>query len=426
MIAFPTLSLARRSPAPPFAPQMPPAEAWRVRQIRTALAAVDIPSRPGLHVRGPRVTVYRFQVPVAKMERAVRRAAALEVALDCEGVSLRQQGRWLVVEVPRYDARPVLLEAAGPVLGVAATGQPVTLQLGGSTPHAVVGAQTGGGKTELLRSWALLESRRPQTRLVLLDMEGSSWAPFQGTGHVIAADPREVDAALCWAVDRLGAAPDGWRVVVMVDEAQMLSPFAQGLLRDIAERGRKHAVHLVVATQYIRQDVLDRRLTSNAPIRIAGRVHDATASKQVLGVPGAERLLGRGDMLLVVGGAPPVRFQACLPGGEVWGRIGRVESLELNTLELSTADSPMVDVHPGHVREDDTEAIAWALENGEGGEPASATAIQRCLRVGMDRARRIRDAAAAAAALPPYPPTGQGERPARPLIRFPAGRAVGQ
>lgn len=395
MIAFPTLDLFRRPVTMPrlTAPQMPPAEAWRVRQIRTALAAVDIPSRPGLHVRGPRVTVYRFQVPVAKMERAVRRSSALEVALDCEGIALRQQGRWLVVEVPRHDARPILLESAGPILGLSNTGDPIIVGLTASTPHAVVGAQTGGGKTELLRSWALLESRRPSTRLVLLDMEGSSWAPFQGTGHVIAADPREVDAALCWAVDRLGAAPDGWRVVVMVDEAQMLSPFAQGLLRDIAERGRKHAVHLVVATQYIRQDVLDRRLTSNAPIRIAGRVHDATASKQVLGIAGAERLLGKGDMLLVVGGSPPVRFQACLPEGDVWRHIDQVPPLDLE-------EAPAA-VHPGHVREDDAEAIAWALENGEGGGPASARQIREAFGMGMDRARRVRDAARTA----PYPLT---------------------
>lgn len=398
MIAFPTLGLGRRAPGPPrtAGPQMPPAEVERIRRIRTALAAVNILSRPGVHVRGPRVTVYRLLVPAAQMERAVRRSAAIEAALDCEGVALRQQGRWLVVEVPRPDSRPVLLSAAGPVLGVAATGQPVTVQLGGSTPHAVVGAQTGGGKTELLRSWALLESRRPRTRLVLLDMEGSSWAPFQGTGHVIAVDPREVDAALCWAVDRLGAASDGWRVVVMVDEAQMLSPFAQGLLRDIAERGRKHLVHLVVATQYIRQDVLDRRLTSNAPIRIAGRVHDATASKQVLGIAGAERLLGRGDMLMVVGGAPPVRFQACLPEGDVWRHIGQVPPLD-----LEAAPAPAATVHPGHVREDDAEAIAWALENGGDGGPASARQIREAFGMGMDRARRVRDAART----PPYPLT---------------------
>lgn len=423
MIAFPSLRLSQAPQARPPAPTMPPFEADRVRRIRTALAAVNVLSRAGRHVQGPRVTVYRFLVPAAQMERAVRRTAAIEAALDCDGVALRQQGRWLVVEVPRPDPRAVLLEAAGPVLGIDAGGGRVTVQLGGSTPHAVIGAQSGGGKTELLRTWALLESRQPQTRLVLLDMEGSSWAPFAGSGHLVATDAREVEAALSWAVDRLSAPGDGWRVVVMVDEAQMLSPMAQGLMREVAERGRKHAVHLVVATQYIRQDVLDRRLTSNAPIRIAGRLHDATASKQVLGIAGAERLLGRGDMLLVVGGAPPVRFQACLPGGEVWGRIGRVEPLELGEGRQEWAP-PVAAVHPGHVREDDTEAIAWALENGEGGEPASATAIQRCLRVGMDRARRIRDAAAAA--LPPYRPTGQGERPARPLIRFPAGRAVGQ
>ena len=178
MIAFPGLRFGQALQARQPAPSMPPLEADRVRRIRTALAAVDVPSLAGAHVQGPRVTVYRFRVPAAKMERAVRRTAAIEAALDCDGVALRQQGRWLVVEVPRPDPRAVLLEAAGPVLGIDAGGGRVTVQLGGSTPHAVIGAQTGGGKTELLRTWALLESRQPQTRLVLLDMEGSSWAPL--------------------------------------------------------------------------------------------------------------------------------------------------------------------------------------------------------------------------------------------------------
>lgn len=391
MISFPSLFVGRGQAAPAaipvrnLYPAMPPHEAARIARIRTALAAAGIPSRPGVHVQGPRVTVYRLLVPTSQMDRAVRRVAALEAALDAPGISLRQHGRWLVVEVPRLDPRPVHLAMAGPVLGVSATGEPVRVSLGGSTPHAVIGAQTGAGKTELLRTLGILESRQPMTRLVLLDMEGTSWAPFQGTGHTIAADPREVDAALCWVVDRLGAEPDGWRVVVMVDEAQMLSPFAQGLLREIAERGRKHGVHLVVATQHPRNDVLDRRLTTNAPIRIAGRVHDAAASRLVLGLPGAERLLGRGDMLMVVGGAQPVRFQACLPGEADWGRIGRVDELELGNLELSTADNSVVD-----------DMLAWAAETG-----ASARAIRMRYGIGQDKARRVRDEAAGMTDRPP-------------------------
>jgi S-DNA-T family DNA segregation ATPase FtsK/SpoIIIE len=423
MIALPSLRFPRPPVlvVPPPAPTMPPCEAMRVGRIRTALAAVGIQSRPGTHVQGPRVTVYRFLVPTSQMERAVRRTAALEAALDTPGISIRQHGSWLIVEVPRQDPRAIPLTKAGPVLGVSATGEPVRVSLSGSTPHAVIGAQTGAGKTELLRTLAILESRQPQTRLVLLDMEGTSWEPFQGTGHLVASDPREVDAALCWAVDRLGAEPDGWRVVVMVDEAQMLSPFAQGLLREIAERGRKHAVHLVVATQYIRQDVLDRRLTSNAPIRIAGRVNDATASKQVLGMAGAERLLGRGDMLMVVGGAQPVRFQACLPGEADWQRIGRVDELELGS---SLARPAAAAVHPGHALQLDWEAmIQWAIDNATEDDVASGAAIRRAFGCGSSQASKARDLARerAGEGSPPHPLT-----PATILRPDFAARAVGQ
>lgn len=393
---------------------IPPAEAQRILRIRAAFQASGIPTRPGHHVAGPQVTVYRLAVPPPAMGTALRKTTAIEAAIDTPGVALSQLGAWLEVHVPRTDRQVVRLSALGPALGVTPAGAPIAPSLDNATPHAVVGAQSGGGKTELLRTWAILESRQPNTRLVLIDCEGRSWQPFIGTGHTVAVDGAAADAALTWAAGRLDQAPDGQRVVVMIDEAQMLSSRAQGLVREIAERGRKHAVHLVLATQYIRQDVLDRRITSNAPLRLAGRVQDATASKLILGHPGAERLLGKGDMLVAVGGQPPERMQAALPTDADWRRIHSVEQVEMPVVAAAQ--------HPGHAPRLELEPmIEWALENGPDEEDvASATAIRRWFGVGTPTAMKVRDLAREQTRTP----TPLHRERVRPALRV-LSRAVG-
>lgn len=83
------------------------------------------------------------------------------------------------------------------------------------------------------------------------------------------------------------------------------------MVRDIAKRGRKRRVHLILATQYVRADILDRTLTGQCGWRIAGRLQDHTASKLAIGASGAELLCGPGDTLIAHGGKV-TRVQAAL------------------------------------------------------------------------------------------------------------------
>lgn len=361
-----------------------------IDRVRRCLAAHQIPSRPAYAATGPRLQVWALELPAAAMARALRLQTAMSAALDREGVALRQRGRLLLVEVPRARGQTVDLEAIGPALGVTATGQRVGISLDRTRPHAIVAGMTGSGKSELLRTLALIESRRADTDLVLIDLKGGAFDELAERGHHVATDGPGALAALRWATSRIGADPDGRRCVVIVDEAVLVGEAGRRELLDIAERGRGFRVHLVLATQYVSAEVLSRRITTSADWRICGRVFDVTASRLVLNQAGAERLTGQGDMLISKGGAPAARFQAALAGPGAWQHARTVEPLELE---------PGTDKDSLSVAGEGGDMVAWAAETG-----ASARAIRLRFGIGQDKARAIRDRAAGM--------TDQSEKPA--------------
>lgn len=365
-------------------------------RILRCLAAHGIPSRPADAAAGPRLDVWRVVVPAAAMERALRLQTAMEAALDVEGVALRQRGRCLHVEVPRRGGCLVRLEDIGPALGVTATGRRVGIHLDAIRPHAIVAGMTGSGKSELLRTLALIESRRADTDLVLIDLKGGAFDELAERGHHVATDGPAALAALRWAAARIGRPADGRRVAIIVDEAAHLSAHACAAAQDIAERGRAAGLRLVLATQYVRGDVLGRRITTAAGWRICGRVFDVPASRLVLGQAGAERLTGGGDFLLSESGAPAVRFQAALAGPGAWQHARAVEPLGIE----AGAPTGL------------PERVAWAAERIAERGRVSAAEIREQFKVGTDAARRIRDEAVA------YLPTQEA-----PLLAFPVGRA---
>lgn len=354
-------------------------EAARVHAIRQALLAAGVPTMGGTHYQGPQAAVYHLAPAPADMGRALRQREAVEAAIDTPGVRLAQDGRWLAVEVPRRSREAVRFSVARPALGLSLRGQPITPRLDQAAPHGLVVAATGGGKTVALRTLAVLESLQAGTRLVLIDLEVESWQGFGEAGHLVASDEASVAAALAWCRGRLEGARDGERVVLMIDEAQMMPPASMAIVREIAERGRKHGVHLVLATQHPRYDVLDRRATANLGLRIVGRVQDAKAAALV-GMPGAELLMGAGDVLVGIPGRDPIRIQVAMadsPGA----LAGRVDPLILGDL----AEEPRPERQAP--ASDDAAMVAWAQAEG-----ASARAIRLQFGIGQDRARRIRDA----------------------------------
>ena len=364
--------------------------------IAAALLQVGIRAKPVAEHRGPGLTLYRLALAPADMAKALRSQPAIAAALDTQGVTVSQRGATFEVCRPLANAPTVRLAAIAPCLGVEASGQPVTVTLDRSRPHAIVGGQTGSGKSELLRTLALLESRQADTRLVLIDLKASGmWSPLALLGHSVATDAPTARALLTWAAGRIGAGEPG-RVVVIIDEAARLDAASRALALEIAERGRADDLHLVAATQYIRADVLDRRLTTSADWRIAGRVFDGQASRLILGQNGAEHLTGRGDMLISAGGAPARRFRAALADDGAWTRAGGASPL--------TLPSTPAERDPGGM-------VAWAADRIAERGRVSAAEIAAEFRIGTTAARRIRDDAAA------YLPTGGA-----PILAFPGSR----
>jgi DNA segregation ATPase FtsK/SpoIIIE-like protein len=226
-----------------------------------------------------------------------------------------------------------------------------------------------------------------------VDSDADTWADFATCDGLEWAVAEDVDAAAA-TVAAVQSAMDARKVgagdaplALIIDEVQMLDPATMAMVRDIAKRGRKRRVHLILATQYVRADILDRTLTGQCGWRIAGRLQDHTASKLAIGVSGAELLCGAGDMLIAHGGKV-TRVQAALGTGADFARLPQ------GAEDARPAPKPGDTPTAKHVRKDDAPRIAWAIEQAaSGGAVPSATAIRNTLNIGTDAARRARDAA---------------------------------
>lgn len=344
---------------------------------------------------GPGAVVLRLVPVPGHVGPALRAAGEVRAALGSELVRVYAQGGAVAVELPRW-ARPTVPLAALPAprgltlpLGLdSRTGAPVAVDLA-AAPHALVAGQTGSGKSTALRVLAY-QLAREGARLALADSDADTWGPFAGAAALawpIAETPADCRALVLAVADQLGKRdPAAAPLVLLVDEVQTLDQAGRRGLAEVLARGRKHGIRATLATQYVRADVLDRRLTDQCGWRIGGRVQDATASRLVLGSSGAEALTGAGDMLIAYGGTMR-RVLVALP-----------TPAELEALEWAAAAPAGFfatgEAFGGPGSEDETQGLdptifAWALDQG----PAvSARAIRRRWRIGQTRARAYRDA----------------------------------
>lgn len=306
-------------------------------RIEAVLASHKVSGR----VWGATVTprFIRFQVTTAIGTR-VNKVSDLseEIALSLGVRSARvyrQQGA-IHVEVPRDRPDPVRLlpvcqrigetPPVTAVLGLDEEGTPLLLRLPSpDVVHVLVAGTTGSGKTALARalllSLALYNS--PETvRLVLVDPKGRGFGPLSALPHVIgrvAASAEEGVRALAWLVkemerrDRDGVSSPV--IVAGVDElADLLITGGKAVemaLVRLAQRGREAGIHLVACTQKPSAELVSGLLKANFPVRLVGAVASPEDAKVATGIAGtgAEKLLGRGDFLLVAKG-DVVRFQA--------------------------------------------------------------------------------------------------------------------
>jgi S-DNA-T family DNA segregation ATPase FtsK/SpoIIIE len=327
-------------------------------RIESVLSAHKVPARVWQATVTPRFV--RFDVTTAlgtRLSKVSSLAEELAFALGARATRVYREGGVLHVEVPRETARTVALLplcgrlAAVPpycaVLGVDEGGAPLLLRLDSpDVAHVLVAGTTGSGKTALVRTVLLslaMHNHPGHLQCVLIDPKGRGLAPLAGLPHLWQpAGPGPVqEVAQAVAVlealvaemarrDAVGRALP--RLVVAVDElADLLQtggkPVADALTR-LTQRGREAGIHVLAATQRPSAALVGGLMKANFPIRLVGSVVSAEDARVAAGLPGteAERLLGRGDFLLVTRGQM-IRFQAAYAGeAELAGIVVRLRA----------------------------------------------------------------------------------------------------
>lgn len=346
------------------------------------------------------------------------------------------------IEVPNKDTAPVLLREVLETKEFAAAKSPLTFAIGKDIagkvvladlekmPHMLIAGQTGSGKSVCINGIILsmvYKSSPRDVRMILIDPKVVELSIFGSIPHLfcpVVTDPKKAAGALQWAVremeqrySRMGKInardiyrynalqqneDDRWpRLVIIIDELADLMMVASKDVEEsicrIAQLGRACGIHLVVATQRPSVDVITGLIKANIPSRIAFAVSNATDSRVILDAGGAEKLLGRGDMLFHANGASkPTRAQGSFVSDEEVEAVMQFfnensaaePSYDENVMSEFSTDSI---VHgQGNGKQDDEllpDAVRIVIENGN----ASISMIQRRLRVGYARAARLID-----------------------------------
>ncbi len=306
-------------------------------QIEMVLQTHRVPGK----VTGGTVTPrwIRYEVTPAlgsKVAAIVKLSEEFALRLGAGAVRVSREGPTVHVEVPRADARPVRLlpllaqlpelPRQSALLGLDDGGTPLLLRLPSpEVAHVLVAGTTGSGKTALAQSMALslaMNNRLGEVQLVMIDPKGGGFGPLANLPHMLRPVVREVHQAVFLLGDlvdemvrrdREGISEP--RVVVFIDEVADL--MEQGgnamgrLLTRLTQRGRSAGIHLVACTQKPLAASIGSLTKSNFPVRLVGSVSSPDDAKVAAGISGtgAEKLMGRGDFLLVAKGRVR-RFQA--------------------------------------------------------------------------------------------------------------------
>ena len=416
------------------------------RRLTRALSELGVEAHVVRAVVGPRVTRYELRlgsgVKVGKV-RNLQQDIAYALAATEVRILAPIPGKSAVgVEVPNTKPAKVTLgdvfseypdanDWALPVgLGKDISGRAVFFDLA-EMPHLLVAGTTGSGKSVMLNGLLtslLLTTDPRQVKMVLIDPKRVELSQFVRVPHLITpvvTDVKKAANALSWAVlemerryevlEKAGMRSlDGYNdrgaeqmpyVVVVIDELADLMMTAAAKVENavirLAQKARAVGIHLVVATQRPSVDVITGMIKANVPSRIAFAVSSQIDSRVILDAPGAESLLGMGDMLFKpVSALRPSRVQgafisepevervvsACASGAEA----RYVEEVTEAKQEKEETEEPEDELLP--------EAASFVVAT----QQASVSAVQRRFRVGYSRAGRIIDALERKGVVGPY------------------------
>ena len=419
---------------------------------------------------GPAVTQYSMRIALGtKVSKITSLTNDLALALAAPTGQVRIEapipGRDLVgLEIPNrglefVTLKKMLLSDAfvkaksklAVALGLDVSGNPLVGDIA-KMPHVLIAGTTGSGKSVLLNAWIcslLFRTTPAEVRLILIDPKRVEMIGYNGIPHLLTPVIVETDkilSSLRWAMQEMERrykqfAEVGVRnldsfnelsgfqalpyIVIFIDELADLMAYAPVEVEDticrIAQMARATGIHLVLATQRPSVDVVTGLIKANVPARIAFSVSSMMDSRVVIDTPGAERLLGRGDMLYVPPDqAKPMRIQGTFVSEKEVQKV--VEFFKSKAMpvqyteEVTSQPSSAMKKGSGNTGGDGHDALFEdALRLVCQYDKASASLLQRRLSVGYARAARILDQLELAGVIG----AGEGSKPRDVLVKNP-------
>ncbi|MEG2108195.1 MAG: DNA translocase FtsK 4TM domain-containing protein [Clostridium sp.] len=417
-------------------------------KLSDTLASFGVDAKVNQVTKGPSVTRFELQPsPGVKVSKIVNLSDDIALGLAASGVRIEAPipGKAAVgIEVPNKEQTPVFLREVLESVEFTNTNKKLAFALGkdiggkcvvgdlSKMPHTLIAGATGSGKSVCINTLivSLLYKYSPdEVKLLMVDPKVVELSVYNGIPHLlipVVTDPKKAAGALNWAVNEMTRryklfADSGARnidsynalydsgaieeklpyIVIIVDELADLMMVCANDVEDyigrLAQMARAAGMHLVIATQRPSVDVVTGVIKANIPSRISFAVSSQIDSRTILDSGGAEKLLGKGDMLYYpVGESKPLRVQGCFISEEEVEKVVefvksgdreaeyKEEIIEHINSEVESTNSKGQD---DDVDELLNEAIKVVVDYGQ----ASTSFLQRRLRIGFNRASRIMD-----------------------------------
>ena len=448
------------------------------RRLAQTITSFGVDAKPGDVVHGPSVTRYEFTLDQGvKLSKLTNLADDIALALGSGGVRIApipNKSSVVGIEVPNRVVTAVrirdVIDSRAFAEHKSRVAFAVGKDIGGNCivgdiarlPHVLIAGTTGSGKSVCTNSLIvslLYKSTPEEVRFIMVDPKMVELAPYNGIPHLlipVVTDPKKAAGALQWAVyemmkryklfsengvkDLAGFNALAGRsqelkkmptVVVVIDELADLMLVAAKEVEEsicrVAQMGRAAGMHLVIATQRPSSDVITGLMKANIPSRIAFAVASSLESRIILDTTGAEKLVGKGDMLYApLGAGKPTRVQGCFITPEEIERVvdyvkqsGEAEYSQdvMDKIEQAVKEkekgggkSAGAPEPAGESPDDEllSAAVDVVLETGQ----ASVSMLQRRLKLGYSRAARLIDQMEERGVVGPF----EGSKPRQLLI----------
>ena len=474
---YPPLSLLTEGPAEMGGQAMAELNANRQRLTDT-IHSFGIDANIVNVTRGPSVTRYELELDQGvRLNKLTNLADDIALSLGATGVRIApipDQISMVGIEVPNKAVTPVNIhsvigskaftDSASKVsfaVGKDIGGNPIVGNIA-KMPHLLIAGTTGSGKSVCTNSiiTSLLYKATPEeVRLIMVDPKMVELGIYNGIPHLlipVVTDPKKAAGALQWAVtemmkryrtfsevgvrkleeyNALAARTEGMEkmpyIVVLIDELADLMLVAAKEVEEsicrVAQMGRAAGMHLIIATQRPSADVITGLMKANIPSRIAFAVASSLESRIILDITGAEKLVGRGDMLYFpLGSGKPTRVQGCLISDQEVASVvnfvkksgaAQYDDDVMREIEQHAAEKEKGSKGVGGSAPDDVDgefdelidaAAEVVVETGQ----ASVSMLQRRLKLGYARAARLVDRLEEKGIVGPF----EGSKPRQLLI----------